>query len=160
MGGGVLNCWAKNQKSVAPPSWEGELFSATMSGTRSLEIQSELKDLAYSCSITVGKDSQRVFSITSPWSQRCVETCRTERTLAARGSADKKLELEKVHTASKPADACTKALPGDKVRELCRLARVYVCYSEEAMNNDPWRMVLDPVGRIVPTGEIRPDLRR
>ena len=36
MGGGVLNCWAKKQKSVALPSWESELFSALMSGTRSL----------------------------------------------------------------------------------------------------------------------------
>ena len=38
--------------------------------------------------------------------------------------ADKKLALEKVHTA----DVCTKALLGDRIR--------YVCYSEEAMAND------------------------
>ena len=28
VGGGVVNCWAKKQKSVALLSWESELFSA------------------------------------------------------------------------------------------------------------------------------------
>ena len=50
--------------------------------------------------------------------------------------ANKKLELEKVHTAMNPADVCTKALPGDRIRELCRLARVHVCHSEETTRND------------------------
>ena len=27
LGGGVLNCWAKKQKSVALSSWESELFA-------------------------------------------------------------------------------------------------------------------------------------
>ena len=36
LGGGVLNCWAKKQKSVALSSWESELFAAITSGTRSL----------------------------------------------------------------------------------------------------------------------------
>ena len=45
LGGGVLNCWAKKQKSVALSSWESELFAAITSGTRSLGIQSELMDL-------------------------------------------------------------------------------------------------------------------
>ena len=35
---------------------------------------------------------------------------------------DGKLELEKVDTAMNPADVCTKALPGNRIRELCRLA--------------------------------------
>ena len=39
LGGGVLNCWAKKQKSVALSSWESELFAAITSGTRSLGIQ-------------------------------------------------------------------------------------------------------------------------
>ena len=48
-----------------------------------------------------------------------------------------KLELEKVNTATNPADVCTKALPGNRIRELCRLARVYVCCSDEDMVDDP-----------------------
>ena len=40
-------------------------------------------------------------------------------------------------TATNPADVCTKALPGDRICELCRLARVYVCCSEEIMGDDP-----------------------
>ena len=39
---------------------------------------------------------------------------------------DGKLELEKVDTAMNPADVCTKALPGNRIRELCRLARTGV----------------------------------
>ena len=60
LGGGVLNCWAKKQWCVAPPSWESELFAAITSGTRSLGIQSELMDLGYNCSVTVATDSQSV----------------------------------------------------------------------------------------------------
>ena len=41
-----------------------------------------------------------------------------------------KLELEKVATAMNPADVCTKSLPGNRIRELCRLARVCVCVFE------------------------------
>ena len=36
VGGGVLKCWAKKQKSVALSSLESELFAAITSGTRSL----------------------------------------------------------------------------------------------------------------------------
>ena len=32
LGGGVLNFWAKKQKSVALSSWESELFAAITSG--------------------------------------------------------------------------------------------------------------------------------
>ena len=60
LGGGVLNCWGKTQKSVALSSWESELFAAITSGTRSLGIQSELMDLWYSSSVTVATDSQSV----------------------------------------------------------------------------------------------------
>ena len=48
-----------------------------------------------------------------------------------------KLELEKVDTAMNPADACTKALPGSRIRELRRLVQVYVCCSEGDMGDDP-----------------------
>ena len=60
LGGGVLDCWAKKQKSVALSSWESELFAAITSGTRSLGTQGELMDLGYSCSVTVATDSQSV----------------------------------------------------------------------------------------------------
>ena len=50
---------------------------------------------------------------------------------------NKKLELEKVDTATNPADVRTKALLGNRIHELCRLARVYVCCSEEDMGDDP-----------------------
>ena len=36
-----------------------------------------------------------------------------------------------------PADVCTEALPGNRIRELCRRARVYVCYSEGTVGDDP-----------------------
>ena len=54
---------------------------------------------------------------------------------------DGKLELEKVDTAMNPADVCTESLPGNIIRELRRLARVYVCYNEGMMGEDPneWR---------------------
>ena len=136
LGGGVLNCWAKKQRSVAL-SRESELFSAITSGTRSLGIQSELEDLGCSCSVTVATDSQSVID----HSRRRGHSVASKH-VGLRGLwlqealADKKLALEKVHTATNPADVCTKALLGDRIRELCRLARVYVCYSEEAMGND------------------------
>ena len=60
LGGGVLDCWAKKQKSVALSSRESGRFAATTSGTRSLGIQSELVDLGYKCSVTVATDSQSV----------------------------------------------------------------------------------------------------
>ena len=50
---------------------------------------------------------------------------------------DGKLELEKVDTAMNPADVCTKSLPGNRICELCRLARVNVCYNEGTMGDDP-----------------------
>ena len=83
LGGGVLNCWAKKQKSVALSSWESELFAAITTGTRSLGIQSELMDLGYSCSVTVATDSQ---SVEAPRSQRCVKARWSEGTLVARSS--------------------------------------------------------------------------
>ena len=127
LGGGVLNCWAKKQKSVALSSWESELFAAITSGTRSFAIQRELTDLGYSCSATVATDSQSVVDhskrrghsmaskhvgLIGLWLQEAQE--------------DVKLEQEKVDTAMNPADVCTKSLPGNKKRELCRLARVCV----------------------------------
>ena len=60
LGGGVLSCWAKKQRSVALRSWESELFSAITASTRSLGIQNELKDLESSCTVVVASDSQSV----------------------------------------------------------------------------------------------------
>ena len=138
LGGGVLNCWAKKQKSVALSSWESELVAAIASGTRSLGIQSELMDLGYSCSATVATDSRSVIA----------HSKRRGRSVASKhvglrglwlqeAPVDGKLELEKVDTAMNPADVCTKALLGKRIRELCRLARVYVCDSEETIGDDP-----------------------
>ena len=36
-----------------------------------------------------------------------------------------------------PAHVCTKASPGNRIREVCRLAPVYVCCSEGDMGDDP-----------------------
>ena len=142
LGGGVLNCWAKKQKSVALSSWESELFAAITSDTRSLGIQSELMDLGYNCSVTVATDSQSVIdhsrrrghSVASKhvglrglWLQEALE--------------NRKLELEKVDTATNPADVCAKALPRDRIRELCRPARVYVCCSEGADRKEVIRIM-------------------
>ena len=46
-----------------------------------------------------------------------------------------KLELETVDTATNPADVCTKALLGNRIHELCRLA--LLCCSEGDMGDDP-----------------------
>ena len=83
LGGGVLNCWAKKQKSVAS-SRESEVFAAITSGTRSLGIWSELMDLGHSCDRQSGCHR----SLAMPWPQRCVETRWSERTLVA-GSSGK-----------------------------------------------------------------------
>ena len=91
LGRGVLNCWAKKQKSVALSSWVSEPFAAITSGTRSLEIQSELMDLGYSCSVTVATDSQS--SLEAPWSQCCIKARWSEATLVARSPVGGKLEL-------------------------------------------------------------------
>ena len=137
-GGGVFDCWAKNQKSVALSSWESELFAAITSSTRSLGIQSGLMDLGHSCVVTVATDSQSVIDR----SRRRGHSV-TSKHVGLRGLwlqealADEKLKFEKVHAATNPADLCTKALPGDRIRELCRLARVCICSSEEVMGSDP-----------------------
>ena len=100
-------------------------------------------DLGYNCSVTVATDSQSVIdhsrrrghSVASKhvglrglWLQEALENM--------------KLELEKADTAMNPADVCTKALPGNRIRELCRLTRVYLCCSEADMVDDPceWRL--------------------
>ena len=48
------------------------------------------------------------------------------------------------------ADVCTEALPGNRIRELCRLARVYVCYSEGTMGDDPNEWYLSLLDEVVP----------
>ena len=118
-------------------SWESELFAAITSGTRSLGIHSELMDLGYNCSVTVATNSQSVID----HSRRRGHSVASKH-VGLRGLwlqealVDGKLELEKVDTAMNPA-VCTKALPGNQIRELCRLARVYVCCSEGDMGDDP-----------------------
>ena len=95
-------------------------------------------DLGYSSSVTVATDSQSVID----HSRRRAHSVASKH-VGLRGLwlqealGNKKLELEKVDTATYPADVCTEALPGNRIRELCRLARVYVCCSEEDMGDDP-----------------------
>ena len=95
-------------------------------------------DLGYSCSVTVATDSQSVID----HSKRRGHSVASKH-VGLRGlwlheaPVDGKLELEKVATAMNPADVCAKALPGNRIRELCRLARVYVCYTEGTMGDDP-----------------------
>ena len=60
---------------------------------------------------------------------------------------DKKLAPEKVHTALSPADVCTEALLGKGIRELRRLAFVFLCHSEDAMGVDPVSWVSVSAGR-------------
>ena len=104
---------------------ESELFAAITSGTRSLGIDCELMDLGCNCSVTVATDSQSV-----------IDHCRRGHSVASKHDGlrglwlqealvDGKLEVEKVDTAMNPADVCTKALVGNRNRELCRRARVY-----------------------------------
>ena len=137
LGGGVLN-WAKKQNSVALSSWESELVAAIMWGTRSLGILRKLMDLWYSCSVIVATDSQSVID----HSRRRGHSVASKH-VGLRGlwlqeaPVDGKLELEKVDTAMNPADVRTKVLPGNRIRELCRPARVYVCCSEGTMGDDP-----------------------
>ena len=50
---------------------------------------------------------------------------------------DRRFTLEQVHNAVSPADVCTNALPGDRIRELCRLACVLLCHNEDEMGADP-----------------------
>ena len=69
---------------------------------------------------------------------------------------NRKLELEKVDTATNPADVCTKALPGNRIRELCRLARVYVCCSEEDMGDDPDEWYLSRLDMLCRGGKFEP----
>ena len=100
-------------------------------------------DLGYNCSVTVATDTQSVID----HSRRRGHSVASKH-VGLRGLwllealVDGKLELEKVDTAMNPADVCTKALPGDRIRELCRLARVCVCCSDGDMGDDPdeWRL--------------------
>ena len=98
-----------------------------------------MTDLGYSSSVTVATDSQSVIDL----SRRRANSIASKH-VGLRGLwlqealvEGKKLELEKVDTAMNPADVCPKSLPGNRIRELCRLARVYVCCSDEDMGDDP-----------------------
>ena len=120
VGGGVVNCWAKKHKSVALLSWESELFSVVTSGPRSARIYSDLKDLGFSCSVSVATDSQSVIDHSRRMGHSVASTDVGLRGLCLQEAlVDKKLELEKVHTAMNPADVCIKELLGDRIRRPC-----------------------------------------
>ena len=92
-------------------------------------------DLGYSSSVTVATDSQSVIDHSRRRANRVASKHVGLRGLWLQEALEnKKLELEKVDTATYPADVCTKALPGNRIRELCQL---YVCCSEEDMGDDP-----------------------
>ena len=93
-------------------------------------------DLGYNCSVTVATDSQSVIDH-SRRRGHSVASKHLRGLWLQEAMVDGKLELERVDPAMNPADVCTKALPGHRIRELCRLARVYVCCSEEDMGDDP-----------------------
>ena len=82
-------------------------------------------DLGYSYSVIVATDSQSV----ADHSKRRGHSVASKH-VGLRGlwlqeaPVDGKLELEKVDTAMNPVDVCTTSLLGNKIRELCRLARV------------------------------------
>ena len=122
LGGGVLNCWANRRVSRCQA---GRVSCSQPSGTRSLGIQSELMDLGYNCSVTVGTDSQSVID----HSRRRGHSV-ASRHVGLRGLwlqealVVGKMELEKVDNTMNPADVCTKASPGNRIRELCRLTRL------------------------------------
>ena len=116
LGGGVLNCWAKKQKCVAPSSWEASCSQPSRQ-TLSFGIQSELKDLGHGCSVTVATDSQSVINHSRRRGHRAASKHVGLRGLWLQEAlVDGKLELEKVDTATTPADVCTKALLGDNPR--------------------------------------------
>ena len=112
--GGVLNCCAKKQKECCTVKLgKSELFAALMSGTRSLGIQSELMDLWYNCSVTVATDSQSVIDHSRRRGHRVASKHVGLRGLWLHEALEnRKMELEKVDTATNPADVRTKALPG------------------------------------------------
>ena len=100
-------------------------------------------DHGHNCSVIVATDSQSVIHHSRRRGHSVVSKNVGLRGLWLQEAlVDGKLELEKVDTAMNPADVCTKGLPGNRIRELCRLARVYVCCSEGDMGDDPdeWRL--------------------
>ena len=84
-------------------------------------------DLGCSCSVTVATDSQSVVDHSKRRGHSVASKHVGLRGLWLQETlVDGKLEFEKVGTAMNPADVCTKSLLGNRIHELCRLARVYV----------------------------------
>ena len=85
-------------------------------------------DLGHSSCVTVATDSQSVVDHSKRRGHSVASKHVGLRGLWLQEAlVDGKVELEKVDTAMNPADVCTKALLGNRIRELCRLTRVYVC---------------------------------
>ena len=59
-----------------------------------------------------------------------------------------------------PADVCTKALLGNRIRELCRLARVYVSCSEGDTGDDPDEWLLSGLDELCRGEKFETELRR
>ena len=98
----------------------------------------DLMDFGFGCSVTVATDSQSVIDHSKHRGHSVASKhVRLRGLWLLGGLVDGKLELEKVDTGMNPADVCTKSLLGDRIRELCRLARVCVCCSKGTMGDDP-----------------------
>ena len=74
-------------------------------------------DLGYSCSVTVATDSQSVIDHSRPRGHSVASKHVGLRGLwMEEAPEDQKLELDNVGTSMNPADVCTKALPGNRIR--------------------------------------------
>ena len=109
LGGGVLNCWAKKQRSVALLSWVSELFSRITSGTRSLGDPKRVgrSRVQLQCHRRHGQP-ERHRPLATSGSQCCVETCWSERSVAARSSCRQEAGVgEGAHRGEPRANAHT-----------------------------------------------------
>ena len=101
LGGGVLKMLGKETaEGRAVELGERTVFS-THVGYASLEIQIDLEDLGCKCSVTVGTDSRNVIDHAQRWSHSVASKHVGLRCLLLQEPiAEKKLTLEKVHTAA------------------------------------------------------------
>ena len=82
------------RRSKTVSSWESELFAAITPGTQSLGIQSELKDLGHSCSVTAATDSQSVIDHSRRHGHSVAsKTCWSQGALAARSSSGREARV-------------------------------------------------------------------
>ena len=109
---GVLSCCAEKQRCVALSSWESELVSATIACTPSLGIQSGLRELGSKCVLDVASDSKCVIDHSRLRGHSVASKHEKFRDLWLQEAfVDKKLALEKVHTAERACQTIILSLP-------------------------------------------------